>query len=71
MYKIEYDESFPGFRLTYDDHWCDTKPDVKSCLELIARREGIIFQFYATFSESMMLDYLKGKHFIDIEIVGG
>lgn len=41
MYKIEYDEDFPGFRLTKNGNWCETYGLVGDCLMLVARLENL------------------------------
>lgn len=66
MYKIEYDVSFPGFRLTHNGNWCETYPLVGECLFLIARREGVFVPCNVQ-SESHLLAYLCHSG-IDIDI---
>ena len=57
-YKIEYDHTFPGFRLEHNGEWVETYRWVEGCLDCIARREGTYIPDSHRGSESAMLSHL-------------
>lgn len=61
MYRIEYDENFPGFRLELNGNWIETYSWVSSCLDCIASRENLYIPKSCRGAESHMLAFLLEK----------